>query len=53
MSEKKRLGVDVFELDDVVVSDNSASAGIRDFFGRENLPIVVGVVVRVTCDLLT
>lgn len=35
------------------MSDDSTSTGVGDLFGGENLPVVVGIVVRVTSDLLT
>lgn len=45
--------VDVKKLDDVFVTDDPTSARVRDLLGRHDLPVVVGIVVRVTRDLLT
>ena len=47
------VSVDVQELNDIAVSNNSASPRLGQFFGRKDLPMVVGVVVRVTGYLLT
>jgi hypothetical protein len=52
MREEEGLGVDVFELDDIVVADHPAAPTFGEFLGREDLPEVVGVVVGVAGDLL-
>lgn len=41
------------ELDNVVVAHNASAAGLRERLGRDNLPLVVDVLVAVTSDLLT
>jgi hypothetical protein len=47
------LRVDMQKLDDIVVTDDTASSAFGDLPGRNDLPVVVGIVVRVTSDLLT
>jgi hypothetical protein len=47
------LRVDVEKLDDIVMTDDTASSAVGDLPGRNDLPVVVGIVVRVTGDLLT
>ena len=41
------------ELDDIVMTDNPSAAGLRESLGRNNDPVVVFVLMRVTGDLLT
>jgi len=53
VGEEEGIGVDVVELNDVLVSNDATSTGIRELLGREDLPVVVGVVERVAGDLLT
>lgn len=52
VSKKQALSDDMLELDDISVSHDSASTRLGDVPGRDDLPMVVGVVVRVTRDLL-
>ena len=47
-----RVRVDMQELDDIVLTDNSTSTGFWDFLGRDDLPVVVGIIMRVCSDLL-
>ena len=51
--EEVRVGVLVQELNDILVSDDTAAAFIRDFMGRDDFPFIVGVRVGVPGDLLT
>ena len=51
--DEQGVSDDMFELNDIVVSDNPSSTSLWDLFGRDNLPVVVGIVVWVACDLLT
>ena len=44
--------VDVEKLDSIVVANYTASSAGRNLPGRNNLPMVIGVVVRITRDLL-
>lgn len=52
MRKQKGLGVDVLQLNDVVVSDDPATTRFGDFLGRDDLPVVVCVIVGITGDLL-
>lgn len=51
--EQQCLRVDVEELEHVVVSNDTSTSGLGESLGRNNLPVVVGVIVSVTGDLLT
>lgn len=50
--EEERVGVDVQELDHVVVPDDTPSPSFGDGFGGNDLPVVVSVVVAVSRHLL-
>ncbi len=50
--EKVGLGVDVEEAHDVVVAHNSSASLLGESLGRDDLPVVVGVVVAIPGDLL-
>lgn len=41
------------ELDDVVVANDSTTSRLGKLAGGEDLPVVVGVVVRIASDLLS
>lgn len=47
------LGVDVQKLNDVLVSDDTATTGFGEGLGRNDLPLIICVFVAVTSDLLT
>jgi len=53
VSHQMRVRVDMEELDDVVLTDDPTSTGFGELLGRYDLPVVVGIVVRVCGDLLT
>lgn len=52
MGEEQCLGAKMEQLNHVVMSDNSASTGIRDLLCRKHLPMVVRIVMRVASYLL-
>jgi hypothetical protein len=41
------------ELDDVIVADDAATTSFRKGLGRYDAPVVVGIVVAISSDLLT
>jgi hypothetical protein len=51
--KKVRVGADVQELDNILVSNDSASSMVRNIMCRDDLPFVVGVGMVVACYLLT
>ncbi len=53
MSEEERLGVHVKQLNDIFISDNATTTSLRESFGGDYLPEVVGVIVSVPSNLLT
>lgn len=53
VGEEFCVGCDVGELDYVFVSDDSATPGFGEGFGRDDYPVVVHVVVVVASYLLT
>ena len=53
VGEEEGVGVDVVELNDVLVSNDATSTGIWELLGWKDLPVVVGVVEGVAGDLLT
>lgn len=53
MCEKQGLCVDVQQLDDIVVTDDTAATRLWECLGGNNLPLVVRVFVAVSSDLLT
>jgi hypothetical protein len=50
--KKVGVSVDVKELYNITVADNTPPASFRDGLGRDNSPKVVGIVMGVTSDLL-
>jgi len=53
MRQKESIGFNMAQLDNVLVSYNTAAAGFREGFGGDDLPVVVQVSVGITSDLLT
>ena len=53
MSQKECVGSHVEELNDIVVADNTTTSSLGKRLGRENPPVVVGVIVSIASDLLT
>lgn len=53
MGQEGRVSADVYQLDDIFLSDHSTPASLRQLFSRQDLPVIVGIVVRVTGDLLS
>ena len=52
VGNQERVGLGVEELDDVVVTNNPSAPSLRESFSRNNDPVVVLILVGVTCDLL-
>ena len=50
--EQDGARVDVLELDNVLLTHNAPSSSLGDLLGRQDLPIVVGVVERISRHLL-
>jgi hypothetical protein len=53
MSEKMRLGIDMQKLNNIVMPDDTATACLGKGFCWNNLPVVVGIGVAISGDLLT
>ena len=53
MCKEVALSVDMEKLDNIFVADNSATACLRERLGRNDLPVVISVIMAVTGDLLT
>lgn len=53
VSEKERIGVYMAELDDIVMSNNTTTAGFGKGLRGKDLPVVVGVGMTVSSHLLT
>ena len=53
MCEQERLGVDVQKLNYVVVTNDTAATSLGECLRRDDLPVVVGIFVAITRDLLT
>lgn len=53
MSQEMSLRVNMKELDDIFVTNNATLASFRECLSGDDLPLVVGVFMPVTCDLLT
>ena len=53
MREQERVGLDVAELDEVVVAHDAAAALLGERLGGDDLPVVICVSVRVAGDLLS
>ena len=51
--EEVRLRADVQELDDVVVADDAPTSSSGECLSRDNLPVVIGIVVPIASNLLT
>ena len=47
------IGLDVQELNNIIVTDDAATTGRWDRLGRDDLPVIVCVIVGVARDLLT
>lgn len=52
MRKQQGLRVDMLQLNNIVVSHDPATTRLGDFLGRDDLPVVVGVVVGIASDLL-
>lgn len=52
MGEENSVGVDMKKLDEIVMLDDAATTSLGESFGRQNLPVVVGVIVAVPSHLL-
>lgn len=52
MGEQVRLCVHVQQLDEIAVTHIAAAASLRQRLGRNNLPVIVGIVVPVSRNLL-
>lgn len=52
MRKQQCLGVDMLQLNDVVVSHDPAATRLGNFLGRNDLPVVVGVIVGIASYLL-
>lgn len=52
MRKQKALSVDVLQLNDIIVSHDPATTRLGDFLGRDDLPVVVSVIVGIAGDLL-
>lgn len=53
MSEEMRIGIHMQKLNNIVMSDNATTACFRERLCRNDLPMIVGVVVTVPSQLLT
>jgi hypothetical protein len=53
MGKEMSVGVHMQKLDDIVVSDDTATAGFWEGLGGNDLPVVVGVIVTISSHLLT
>ena len=49
---QKRVGLEVEKLNDVVMTDDPSTSGLRESLGRNDDPIVVFILMGVTSDLL-
>lgn len=52
MRQKKRVGADMKQLDNVVMPDDATSACLRKRLGRYDLPIIIHILVAIASDLL-
>lgn len=52
MGKKMSLSVDMKELNNIAILNNTTAAGFGDSLGRDNLPIVISVIVGITGNLL-
>ena len=53
MGKKMRVGINVHKLNNIIVPNNTATACLGKGFCRNDLPVVVGIIVAITRDLLT
>ena len=53
VSKKMRFGIGVQELDDIVMPDDASTACLWKSFRWNDLPVVVGITVTISCNLLT
>lgn len=51
--KQQRLCHDVLQLNDVILPDDTSTSRRRNLLGRQDLPVIVRIVVRVTRNLLT
>ena len=52
VGQQERVSLSVEELDNIVMADNPSTASLRESLGRNDNPVVVLILVRVTGDLL-
>ena len=52
MGQEIALRVDMQQLNDVFVANDTTATGLRESLGRDDLPVVVRVIVGVSGDLL-
>ena len=52
MSQENGLSVDMKKLDNILVSNNTSTTGLRECLGGNNLPFIVRIIVAVTGNLL-
>lgn len=53
VSEEIGLGIDVQQLEGIKVANNAAATSSRESFSRNNLPMIVCVIVTIAGDLLS
>lgn len=53
VSQQESVGLDVEELDDIIVADNPSTASLRESLGGDDHPVVVFILMRITCNLLS
>ena len=53
MRQEESVGLDMAQLDDVLVADDATTPSFREGFGGDDLPVVVHVGMGVASDLLT
>jgi len=52
MGHQERVSLNMEELDDIVMSDDPPTASLRESLGRNDHPVIVLILMRVTGDLL-
>ena len=53
MSQENGLSVDMKKLDNILVSNNTPTTGLRECLGGNNLPFIVRIFMTVAGNLLT
>lgn len=53
MCHEESLCIDMEELDDVLVTNNATTASFREGFGRDDLPLIVGIIMTISGNLLS